>query len=94
MGEEFIEVSIREMTKELAWESLLWRYEAPYDFYDVKADEESLKERLDGNFQAVFENNIYIGFFCTGSHQEYRLEKKQVFIKRTASTWGWVLPPL
>ncbi|QAS54477.1 GNAT family N-acetyltransferase [Halobacillus litoralis] len=58
---------VQPMTEFLAKQSLQWRYQPPYDLYNVQADAETIAERLDGSYQAVFENETFIGFFCTGT---------------------------
>lgn len=61
-----MKLSVEEMTKERARDSLQWTYEPPYDFYNVDCNEETLRERLDGSFQTVMDGDTLIGFFCTG----------------------------
>ncbi|SFK03501.1 hypothetical protein SAMN04487936_106237 [Halobacillus dabanensis] len=61
-----MKLSVEEMTNERAKDSLQWKYEPPYDFYNVDCKEETLGERLDGSFQTVMDGDILIGFFCTG----------------------------
>ncbi|CDQ19395.1 GNAT family N-acetyltransferase [Halobacillus karajensis] len=59
-------ISVKEMTEERAIVSLQWKYEPPYDFYNVNGDGASLAERLDGTYKALFEGKTFIGFFCIG----------------------------
>ena len=46
-----------------------WRYEAPYDFYDMANDPEGLQEllgplRLREGYYAVRSDGELVGFFC------------------------------
>jgi [ribosomal protein S18]-alanine N-acetyltransferase len=61
-----MKLSVEEMTKERAMDSLQWTYEPPYDFYNVDCNEETILERMDGSFQTVIDEDRLIGFFCTG----------------------------
>ena len=58
------------MNDEQARAVVAWRYEAPYDFYDMANDLEGLEELLDpkrrrGYFAAFSEGEL-VGFFCYG----------------------------
>lgn len=48
-----------------------WRYEPPYDFYDMAADPEDLAELLDPekrrDYRAAFLGGELAGFFCFGA---------------------------
>jgi len=60
----------RPMNEEDACEIAEWRYEAPYDFYDMVNDSEDLAELLDPErrrgYYAVFSDGELVGFFCYG----------------------------
>ncbi|MFD2924027.1 GNAT family N-acetyltransferase [Halobacillus naozhouensis] len=60
-------LTIRNMDENTAREILSWRYEKPYDFYNNQENEEEIKERLNGSYRAVIDNNGDVfGFLCTG----------------------------
>ena len=57
----------RDMTIDWANEILEWKYEAPYDFYNNEATDESVKELLETPYHAVVdEKEQLVGFFCSG----------------------------
>ena len=61
----------RPMNDEDAREIAGWRYEAPYDFYDMAKDPEGLEELLGpperrGGYYAVLSDDELVGFFCLG----------------------------
>jgi ribosomal-protein-alanine N-acetyltransferase len=59
------------MNDEEARAVVSWRYEAPYDFYDMTKDQEGLEEllgpheRCRGHY-AVRSGDELVGFFCSG----------------------------
>lgn len=60
---------IMPLDQELAVAIATWQYEAPYDFYDARADEEDLAELLsqearEGRYFAVIRNGALMGYFC------------------------------
>jgi ribosomal-protein-alanine N-acetyltransferase len=60
------------MDEEQARAVVLWRYEAPYDFYDVANDPEGLKEILGPperryGYYAAVSNGELVGFFSYGA---------------------------
>ena len=60
------------MSDEQARAVVAWRYEAPYDFYDVANDREGLEELLGPperreGYYAVLSDDELVGFFCYGS---------------------------
>ncbi|WP_223282815.1 GNAT family N-acetyltransferase [Neobacillus kokaensis] len=58
---------IKEMTEAYATEILNWKYEAPYDFYDVEYSSAALKELLENPYYAVINySSELVGFFCIG----------------------------
>ncbi|UOQ92194.1 GNAT family N-acetyltransferase [Halobacillus shinanisalinarum] len=59
---------INNMNKNLATHILNWKYERPYDFYNNEVNGEEIKERLDGSYYALSdEQGEVIGFFCFGA---------------------------
>jgi ribosomal-protein-alanine N-acetyltransferase len=59
------------MSDEQARAVVAWRYEAPYDFYDVANDPEGLEELLGPperreGYYAVLSDDELVGFFCYG----------------------------
>ncbi|WP_445488791.1 GNAT family N-acetyltransferase [Niallia sp. 03133] len=58
---------MKPMDKSSAIHILSWKYEYPYDFYNVKAKEESIAEMLENPYFVVRNTNKEIvGFFCIG----------------------------
>lgn len=59
--------TIEEMNEKRASEIISWKYEAPYNFYNLTESEESLKELLEGGYRAVLDiSGELAGFFCLG----------------------------
>ncbi|KRG11941.1 GNAT family N-acetyltransferase [Lederbergia galactosidilytica] len=58
-------MQIRNMNENYAREIMHWKYEAPYELYNLDGDDEELQELL--HYFCVLENDELIGFFCTGS---------------------------
>ncbi len=59
------------MSDEQAHAVVAWRYEVPYDFYDVANDPEGLEELLGPperreGYYAVLSDDELVGFFCYG----------------------------
>ncbi|MGD6833132.1 GNAT family N-acetyltransferase [Sutcliffiella halmapala] len=47
---------------------LLWRYEAPYDFYNMVISDDTMSELLDGSYYAVYSGDDRLfGFYCKGN---------------------------
>ncbi|MBO0992909.1 GNAT family N-acetyltransferase [Bacillus sp. SD088] len=55
---------IKRMNEAYAREIMQWKYEAPYELYNLEGDEEELEELL--HYFCVFKEDELIGFFCTG----------------------------
>lgn len=57
---------VRDMNENFAKEILNWKYESPYDFYNLNSD--STKEFLENKYYCVIDksNEELIGFFCIG----------------------------
>ncbi|MBS4194332.1 GNAT family N-acetyltransferase [Bacillus sp. FJAT-49870] len=53
------------MTKNDAKKIINWKYEPPYDFYNMDDNEESLQELL--QYNGIFAGEELIGFYCVGS---------------------------
>lgn len=57
---------IKDMDENLARQTISWIYEEPYDFYNNELNEEGIKERLDGSYRAIIDDNEeVVGFLCT-----------------------------
>ena len=60
-------LNIKQMDINSARTILSWRYKKPYDFYNNEVNDEEIKERLDGSYKAITdENDKVFGFLCTG----------------------------
>lgn len=67
--------SFEQMNDEQAQEIAAWRYEPPYDFYDMPGDPEDLKKLLDPErrrnyYAAVSDGGELTGVFCFGSEAQ------------------------
>ncbi|KOS64749.1 MULTISPECIES: GNAT family N-acetyltransferase [Lysinibacillus] len=63
-----MQLFIRGMNEMYAIDILNWKYEAPYDFYNNKFCDESLKELLDNPYYSIVnDQEELVGFFCTGT---------------------------
>ena len=68
---------IENMNEEIAKDILTWKYEKPYDFYNSELTDEDMKERLNGSYFALVNDNKEIfGFFCTGENAQVPVGKK------------------
>ncbi|WP_239004770.1 GNAT family N-acetyltransferase [Paenibacillus tepidiphilus] len=66
--DDYSAYTMHAMTEPEALSIAEWRYEAPYEFYNVTGEvEEVLAELLDGSYYAVRGNaEELVGFFCYG----------------------------
>lgn len=64
-------VHVRPMNEAYAREITQWKYEAPYELYNLQGEEEELQELL--HYSCVFEEDELIGFFCTGGFAQVHL---------------------
>ncbi|WP_080845871.1 GNAT family N-acetyltransferase [Cytobacillus gottheilii] len=63
-----MDLLIRSMTEGYAKAILDWKYEKPYDFYNIEPEEGQLQELLDGTYFAVVNSvDELCGFFCVGN---------------------------
>jgi len=68
---------IENMNEEIVKDILSWEYKKPYDFYNSELTDEDMKERLDGSYFALVNDNKEIfGFFCTGENAQVPVGKK------------------
>ncbi|WP_151734913.1 GNAT family N-acetyltransferase ['Paenibacillus yunnanensis' Narsing Rao et al. 2020] len=69
---DFTAYSVNKMTEKEARSIAEWRYEAPYELYNVTGDlEEILQELLDGSYYAVRSSgDELVGFFCYGRNAQ------------------------
>ncbi|TFB14232.1 GNAT family N-acetyltransferase [Filobacillus milosensis] len=59
--------SAREMNQERANEITSWKYDEPYDFYNMSKSKETINELMNEAYTAVInEKEELVGFFCTG----------------------------
>lgn len=65
-----MEFVFTEMTQKEAREIAAWKYDPPYDFYDVAKDPEDLEERLDPDkrrdYYSATSGGELVGYFCFG----------------------------
>lgn len=55
------------MSLEFAKGITAWNYAKPYDIYNLRSDDETLYELLDGNYVACLDQkNELVGYFCHG----------------------------
>ncbi|TCP31273.1 ribosomal protein S18 acetylase RimI-like enzyme [Scopulibacillus darangshiensis] len=60
-------MKITKMTLEEAFELTQWRYEEPYNFYDLDDSAQTINEFMDGScYSARDEHDALIGFYCFG----------------------------
>jgi len=72
-----VKLFIENMNEEIAKDILRWEYDEPYDFYNSELTDEDMKERLDGSYFAlVNDNKELFGFFCTGENAQVPVGKK------------------
>ena len=61
-----MKVTIETMDQPAASEMSSWKYDEPYDFYNMD-DNEGTEEFLNGNYFKVLENGVLIGYCCFGN---------------------------
>jgi aminoglycoside phosphotransferase/RimJ/RimL family protein N-acetyltransferase len=62
---------MRLMTKEEARVITGWRYEAPYSFYNMEEDPETIQELLNGSyFSVIGQEEELVGYFCYGKNAQ------------------------
>ncbi|MCR2820090.1 GNAT family N-acetyltransferase [Lederbergia panacisoli] len=54
----------KKISKNDAKKIIKWKYEPPYDFYNMDGPEDSFQEML--QYKAVFNGDDLIGFYCVG----------------------------
>jgi len=60
-------LQVGEMTHAYAIEIVNWRYQAPYDMYNLEESEADIQELMAANYQAILDQDGYLfGFYCTG----------------------------
>lgn len=66
----FMDFIFKEMAQEEAREIAAWKYDPPYDFYDVAKDPEDLEELLDPDkrrdYYSATSDGELVGYFCFG----------------------------
>lgn len=71
-----MELIIENMNEESVRDILSWVYDKPYDFYNNELTDEDMKEKLDGSYYALVNDNQLFGFFCTGENAQVPVGKK------------------
>ncbi|MCJ8006525.1 GNAT family N-acetyltransferase [Lederbergia wuyishanensis] len=66
---------IKNLTKEQAKQIIKWRYETPYDFYNMDDDKDSLNELL--HYYGVFDGKDLIGFYCLESFAQVPIGREK-----------------
>ncbi|MCA0970225.1 GNAT family N-acetyltransferase [Halobacillus litoralis] len=62
-----MKLSNRDMTEQDARQIVSWRYDPPYELYNLEMNDESIAEFLDGSYKAVFDDQQRLfGFYCSG----------------------------
>lgn len=63
-----MKLKIEKMTEQDAFQIFIWKYTAPYDWYNLEGDDTCLNEFLeDSYYVAKDEGNRLVGFFCYGT---------------------------
>lgn len=85
---------IKEMDEDSARKTMEWRYEPPYDLYNDPFSEESLQEKLDSSYRAVFdEEGELFGFYCTGESAKIPVGVKLGIYDAPATDMGLGMRP-
>ncbi|UOR13263.1 GNAT family N-acetyltransferase [Halobacillus amylolyticus] len=72
-----MDLIVKNMNETLATQILTWNYEGPYDFYNNELSDEEIRERLNGTYKALIdENGEVLGFFCTGDSAQVPIGKQ------------------
>lgn len=58
-------LTVQPIGRDDALEILSWKYDEPYDFYNM--DDDGIGELLNGTYFTVFENGVLIGYCCFGN---------------------------
>ena len=58
--------TIADITPEDALQVLGWKYEPPYDFYNIRSKSEAMQEFLMGSYYSVYKEDELVGVFCIG----------------------------
>ena len=53
-----------------------WKYPAPYNFYNIDDDLETISEFLNEPYYLIYNNKVLLGFCCFGSSAQIPFEKK------------------
>jgi ribosomal-protein-alanine N-acetyltransferase len=62
---------VQPMRKNEAIDVVRWKYKPPYSLYNMKGDNETIEELLDGSYFSVSnEQSELIGYFCFGSNAQ------------------------
>ncbi|MBS4199345.1 GNAT family N-acetyltransferase [Bacillus sp. FJAT-49732] len=68
-------MNIKNLTKEQAKQIIKWRYEPPFDFYNMDDDEETLQELL--HYFGVLDGQVLLGFYCLGSFAQVPIGREK-----------------
>lgn len=58
-------LTVQPMGRDDGLEILSWKYDEPYDFYNM--DDDGIGELLNGTYFKVLENGVLIGYCCFGN---------------------------
>ena len=62
-----MDLTVSSMNRDYAIQILNWKYDTPYDFYNIEPTQEALEELLNSSYYALLDSkNELFGFFCTG----------------------------
>ncbi|KSU81081.1 Ribosomal protein S18 acetylase RimI [Fictibacillus enclensis] len=63
-----MQLTVTPIKQEYALQILNWKYEAPYDLYNMATSRESMNELIENHYSVVLdEGDKLVGFFCTGT---------------------------
>lgn len=68
-------MEIKKITKNDAKKIINWKYEPPYDFYNMDDNEEALQELL--QYNGIFDGEELIGFYCLGSFAQVPIGREK-----------------
>lgn len=80
---------MQEKDRESAISISNWRYDAPYDFYNMDSD--NIKELINGSYSAIMDDSdSLVGFFCVGSSAQVPAGHEQGAYSEDGSEDGFV----
>lgn len=68
-----MQLTVSPVNQEYALQILNWRYEAPYDLYNMATSRESMNELIENHYSVVLdEGDKLVGFFVPERLHRYR----------------------